>query len=452
MARVVLIGAGLTNLSVAYHLEQAGFTDYKMFEKESSAGGLCRSLYQDGFTFDYTGHLLHVNDEYFKQFLQTISSLDDFVGINRRSYIYSHGVYTHYPFQVNLYGLPPAVIAECIQGYVQRPQFKKKNISFYDWALQQFGPGIVKHFFADYQEKIFAYDSKKIASSWTGRFVPPTSLEAIIQGALQPPVNQAIGYNASFLYPKAGGINFWVQKLAQRVKQPVATNYCVEQIDVTNKIITFTNGDFEHYETLISTLPLPALLDMIKEPASASLKKASKKLLCSSVLNINLGLSKPDISDKHWIYLPEKQFLPYRVGFYHNFTPTMAPAGCSSLYAEAAYQTWSADDKQRAITTTIQQLQKLLGFNDADIATQKVLDIKHAYVIYDFWRERNIEALHARLQAYNINAIGRYGAWKYSSMQEAVLEGKLMAESVMQTSPTTLGFVQKPSLVQGRPA
>ncbi len=450
MARVVLIGAGLTNLSVAYHLEQAGFTDYKMFEKEPSAGGLCRSLYQDGFTFDYTGHLLHVNDDYFRNFLQTISSLDDFVGVNRRSYIYSHNVYTHYPFQVNLYGLPPEVIAECIQGYVQRPVFKRKKLSFYDWALQQFGPGIVKHFFSGYQEKIFAYDSKKIASSWTGRFVPQTSLEAIIQGALQPPHNQAIGYNASFLYPKAGGINFWVQKLAQKIQQPVATNYCVEQIDVGNKIITFTNGDFESFEMLISTVPLPLLLNTLKEPASASLKRASKKLLCSAVLNVNLGLSKPDVSDKHWIYLPEKQFLPYRVGFYHNFTPTMAPAGCSSLYAETAYLAMSEQEKQRAVAATVSQLQKLLGFSDADIVTQRVLDIAHAYVIYDFWRERNIDALHARLQSYNIFSIGRYGSWKYSSMQEAVLEGKVMAETITESSPSSLHFVKKESQTQGR--
>lgn len=444
MAKVVLIGAGLTNLSVAYHLEQAKFTDYTMFEKDPSVGGLCRSLQQDGFTFDYTGHLLHVNDDYFKQFLQTITSLSEFVAVNRRSYIYSHNVYTHYPFQVNLFGLPPAVIAECIEGYVQRPTFKHKQISFYQWALQQFGAGIVKHFFAGYQEKIFAYDTTKIASSWTGRFVPPTSLQAIIAGALQAPKDQQIGYNASFLYPKTGGINAWVAQLAATITQPVSTNYCVESIDVANKIITFTNGDFERYETLVSTMPLPVLLGLIKEPASSSLKKAQKKLQCSSVLNINLGINKPDLTDKHWIYLPEKTFLPYRVGFYHNFSASMAPAGCSSLYAEVAYQQAAGIHKQTAIATTVVQLQKLLGFTSSEIATQKVLDIPHAYVIYDFWRERHIEKIHERLRSYNIHAIGRYGAWKYSSMQEAVLEGRDMANSLIKSSGATLSFV--PSL------
>ncbi len=41
MARVVILGAGLTGLSAAYHLEQQGIFDYKIFEKNSSAGGSC---------------------------------------------------------------------------------------------------------------------------------------------------------------------------------------------------------------------------------------------------------------------------------------------------------------------------------------------------------------------------------------------------------------------------
>ncbi len=205
--------------------------------------------------------------------------------------------------------------------------------------------------------------------------------------------------------------------------------------------MTFTNGDFETFETLISTLPLPVLLRLTKEPASISFKQAREKLLCSSVLNVNLGLSQKNISDKHWIYLPEKKFLPYRIGFYHNFSSAMAPQDCSSLYAEVAYLHASPQDKKAAVTTTIKQLQQLLGFDDRTILTKKILDIAHAYVIYDFWREKNIDALHSRLNSYNVHSIGRYGAWKYSSMQEAILEGRDMAHTITQTSPSTLPFV-----------
>jgi hypothetical protein len=48
--------------------------------------------------------------------------------------------------------------------------------------------------------------------------------------------------------------------------------------------------------------------------------------------------------------------------------------------------------------------------------------------VYDTWREKNIASLLAHLRTNNIHSIGRYGAWQYASMQEAVLEGKQTAE------------------------
>ena len=53
---IVIVGAGLAGLSTAYHLPHAS---YRLYEREREVGGLCRSYRKDGFTFDYTGHLLH---------------------------------------------------------------------------------------------------------------------------------------------------------------------------------------------------------------------------------------------------------------------------------------------------------------------------------------------------------------------------------------------------------
>ena len=43
VAKIVILGAGLTGLSTAYHLEQNNFFDFTIFEKEGTHGGLCRS-------------------------------------------------------------------------------------------------------------------------------------------------------------------------------------------------------------------------------------------------------------------------------------------------------------------------------------------------------------------------------------------------------------------------
>ncbi len=442
MAKIVILGAGLTGLSTAYHLEQNGCFDFKLYEKESTVGGLCRSVTDQGFTFDYTGHLLHSSDDYFTQFLTNVVGLNELENIKRRSCIRLHDTYTPFPIQINLHGLPSDVIIDCIEGFMDRPKEKANPKSFYEWALQKFGKGLTNLFFVPYQQKLFAYDITQITASWTGRFVPETSLRAILQGSLVAPKDEDIGYNANFFYPKKGGIQFWINKLAEKITSPINTQYTVEQIDLVNKIVTFSNGDFEPFETLISTLPLDRFLGLVKESAATSITKAGKKLLCNSVINFNLGISKPDISDKHWIYLPEEKYIPYRLGFYTNFSKEMAPENCSSMYGEIAFLKRLPQPSTQLVASAITQMQELFKFESSDIITQRVMHIDRAYVIYDFWREKNLPALHTALVEQNVHSIGRYGAWKYASMQESLLDGKAMAESLLNKNHTPSGYSQ----------
>lgn len=430
MAEVVILGAGLTGISTAYHLEQKNFFDYQLFERDLTIGGLCGSVLQDGFTFDFTGHLLHINDAYFNTLIDTVVGKEHFNSIVRKSFIYSHNVYTKYPFQINMYGLPPAIIAECIEGFVTRPQTKKEPHSFYDWVLNNFGHGIAQHFFIPFQSKILSYDIKKVTATWTGRFVPKTTLQQMLLGSLSDIADEAIGYNSNFYYPKKGGIQFWVNKIADQLKKPIKTSYEVVAIDIKNKIIIFSNGHQQPYKQLITTIPLDILLTMLIEPADMQLKKQAKKLVCNSVVNFNLGIANRNISDKHWIYFPEGEYPFYRIGFPHNFSDYAVPAGCSSLYGELSYIKGNTG-VDAALIDSIKKVKQLLHIDDAEIATEKIITISHAYVIYDHWREKNIDKILAQLKEHDIYSIGRYGQWKYSSMQEAVLDGKKVVDELI---------------------
>ncbi|MCL4361089.1 FAD-dependent oxidoreductase [Candidatus Dependentiae bacterium] len=429
MAEIVILGAGPTGISAAYHLEKKGFYDYKIFEKEPNIGGLCRSIRQDGFTFDFTGHLLHINDEYFRQFLQETINFEDFNNINRRSFVYSENTFTKYPYQINLHGLPTATIAQCLAGFIKRKKIRKKNKSFYDWVIENFGSGFAKYFFVPYQEKIFSYDIKKLSATWTGRFVPQTSLIEMINGALKDNETK-IGYNSNFIYPKQGGINFWVNKIAEKIKNRVHTNFCVEKVDLVNKIVHFTNGEQENFKHLITTIPLDHLLNNLKEDSTTTLYRSANNLLCNSVINFNIGL-KGNVSDKHWIYYPEKQYPFYRVGFWHNFSQLMAPEGHSSLYGEFSFLNKSNKYQNLILKKSLNHAYKLFEINTKDIVTQKVITIKHAYVIYNHWRDKHVPEILNILKTYNVNSIGRYGAWKYSSMQEAILDGKKVVDQII---------------------
>lgn len=431
MAKVVILGGGLAGISTAYHLEKNGFTDYALFEKEADVGGLCGSAHQDGFTFDYTGHLLHINDSYFKELIETEIGFEHFNVINRRSFVYSQERYTPYPYQMNLHSLPVKTIAACIEGYINRRNDIKNPKNFNEWVLKHFGAGFAKHFFSPYQEKIFACKLTEITASWTGRFVPHTTLEQIIAGALKPH-EQEIGYNAQFYYPKKGGILFWVKKLSEKLQQPIKTGCKAIAVDSVQKYVAFENGHIEPFETLISTLPLDVFLKMHKGTDSTYLTSAADNLRCNSVVNFNLGVKRPHLSDKHWIYFPEKTYPFYRLGFGHNFSEHMAPQNCSSLYGEFSHIGKSKQWIDNTLKLSLSKTKELLKIAEHEVATEKIIPISHAYVMYDHWREKNLPKLLKTLEAKNIHSIGRYGAWKYCSMQETLLDGKEAVEKVLK--------------------
>jgi len=435
MAKIVIIGAGLTGLSTAYHLEKNNFYDYVIFEKEATIGGLCKSVYQNGFTFDFTGHLLHINDAYFRSFIDEVMGFDNLHTHTRNAFIFSHDTFTPYPFQRNLYGLPRNIIAECIESFATRPNINQTK-TYYQWVLKHFGKGFGNHFLYPYQKKLLDYDIHKLSARWVGRFIPKTSLKEIIQGALQKRHETEVGYNAAFFYPKSGGIFSFIKKLASKIENPIHTNMCAQKIDLKNKIVRFKNGHTEKFDYLINTMPLNVFLNSLEEKSATSLQKAANKLICNSVVNFNLGIShSPQNAIKndpiHWIYFPEKQFPFYRLGFYNHFSPSMAPSGCSSLYGELSYYKKSKKHVSEKLEHAIEACKKQLNIDNRDIITEKTITIDHAYVIYNFWREKHINHIHKRLHEHGVYSIGRYGYWKYSSMQEAVLDGKSIVDKLL---------------------
>ncbi len=447
-SKIIILGAGLTGLSTAYHLHQIlNFPiqlEYEIFEAEPIAGGLGSSVIQDGFTFDYTGHILHLRKDYVKKLIRKLLGRN-YKSHKRNSWIYSKTIYTRYPFQANTYGLPLDVVKDCVLGFVKAKCLSKsycnssviKHQSFYDRIIATFGQGIARHFMIPYNEKVWTVHPNSLTCDWMHSFVPQPSLEEVIDGAFTDQ-KRSFGYNVSFLYPKRGGIQTLPNAFLPYVKN-LKVNSEITKVDVINKIVEINNIYWHKFDHLVSTLPLKKLIKLVDKVPRA-IKNAAEQLKCNSVLNINFGISRAGISDKHWIYFPEKEFIFYRVGFPMNFSPSVVPKGTSSIYTEIAYRR----DRRYVISGTkyrlprdkakiIQRVKKdlikagILRSNDK-ILTVNVLDIENAYVIYDKNRRKSLEIINKFLLKNNIYSIGRYGGWKYLTMEDAILEGKQVAE------------------------
>ena len=116
---IVILGAGLAGLSAAFHAKKLGIP-HQLYERESRVGGLVRSEKVNGFSFDYTGHLLHMKQPRTRKLvLEELGLKRAFVSVERNSFVYMNGVYTRAPFQANLYGQPPGVIRDCLAGILE---------------------------------------------------------------------------------------------------------------------------------------------------------------------------------------------------------------------------------------------------------------------------------------------------------------------------------------------
>ena len=430
MAEVLIIGAGLAGLSAGYHAEQRGI-DYEILEAGPTVGGLSRTVERDGFLFDFSGHLLHLKDPYFKELINDllVGNLD---AISRNAVIFSHGTYTRYPFQANLFGLPPLVVKECLQEFA-KAYYTNDDLptnayeTFQEWIEAKLGAGIGRHFMFPYNEKLWTVPTSQMTCEWLSEYVPKPNLEDVFTGAFEDQT-KGFGYNAEFRYPRLGGIQALCDALAARTPR-IRLSERVVSVEPRGRRVRCASGREERYERLISTMPLKTLCGLLEGDTPAEVREAVGALRHNSVMIVNVGIRGDRVTDRHWIYLPEPEFIAYRVGCYSNFSRAMAPPGTSSFYLEIAYQREWNVDKEALVSRAGDQMSDLglLPSRD-DVLVTDVMDVDCAYVIYDHDRTRARRTLMEYLSRFGIHSIGRYGNWEYSGMEEALKQGKIAIE------------------------
>jgi len=428
LTMIIIIGAGLAGLSIARSLSLGS---YRLFEKESSIGGLCRSFQCDGFTFDYTGHLLHGKSsaavKTFKKILP-----EQLLRIKRNAAIYVQKRFVPYPFQAHLFGLPTPVVRECVLGFLSAPARRTHipyHINFRRWVRAHFGAGIARHFFIPYNEKLWCRDLRQLVSSWAARAVPVPTVQEVLRGTLGA-VTSGLGYNASFYYPVRGGIQTFMSALADGIPD-ITTGCGVRAVHAKQQMVTLDDGRTQRYERLVSTIPLPDLIAMI-EDAPRVVRRAAAQLSFVSVYNINLGINRPQVTDRHWIYFPDPAIPFYRIGCYTNFTPHLAPAGTSSLYLEIALQPDEHVNADTLFTRSLHSLRQcgLLLPSDYIVARCDKL-IRCAYVVFDAARQQALPIIFSYLHQHHIIPAGRYGRWDYASMHDTILQGQRIARTLL---------------------
>ena len=424
---ILIIGGGLAGLSAAAALE--GKKDYLVAERENRPGGLAATLQKGGFHFDYSGHLLHLRWPETSRFI--LGALGkNCARIRRDARIYAHNCWTPYPFQANLSGMPDKVKSECVSGFLKAYNDLLARQAagsgrgeapevFSRWTRRVFGEGISKHFMLPYNAKLWQYPLERLTTDWCAPFVPVPRPEEIIEGAYGKKA-VGLGYNTVFSYPKHGGIGALPNALAKGLGG-LRLGLEVESFNLKKGVANVRHFGPVHFKRLVNTSPLNDLIARA-EDAPAAVKRAAASLRHNTVYVLNLGV-KGVKSDMHWGYFPGERFPFYRAGIATNFSKDLAPRGCASFYIEIATP-GSALDLASAEADVIKGLKACGLIKSAGQIVEKLwLKIPCAYVIYNRERLEALPVIFSWLKSKKALSIGRYGAWKYSFMEESVKEG-----------------------------
>jgi protoporphyrinogen oxidase len=422
MKKILVLGGGISGLMAAKTIRELGHESL-LLEQCPSLGGLTRTVEVGDFSFDYTGHFLHLT-RYKTPAEIPYAGLnnDDWQRINRRSCCFVAGKLIDAPIQYHLRQLPPEILDRCVKSYEARPALERsEHLTFRDFIVNGFGQALADLFLIPQNEKTMAISLDRLSIRAVRRFFPPPD-DALVRAGIRGESPASEEYNSNFWYPKTGGIGALVNGLGGGLND-TRTNQRASAVDVNKRTLQTSTGETFRWDYLFSSIPLKSLCEITND---SELRVAGEELSHSSTVSFNIGLRgplRPEFAGVHWIYVPDRSIPLYRVGFYSSISKGTCTSDNSGLYAEVGVSGSEIDtidlikDLQPRVIASLENL----GWIDSRAISCVVIHvIRHAYVHHSERRDCLVETALSRLRQFGVYSFGRYGLWDYTSMEDSM--------------------------------
>ena len=425
---IVVLGTGMAGFGAAFRLHQEGIAPV-MYDKNSYYGGHTMSFrYESGFLFDVGPHISFTKDPRIQElFAESVGGRYETIPINLNNYW--EGYWPPHPVQLHMHGLPEETIIKVIADFVQESSAPDRPIGNYaDWLYANFGKTFAEAFPMRYTRKFHTTEAENMSTDWLGPRIYPPSLEEMLRGALSASAPQ-VHYVTHFRYPSDGGFRLYLNKFVPMGN--INLNHELVSIDPRERALQFSNGLVTGYDALVSSVPLPDLIPMIKG-APGDVAAAAKRLTCSTCVLVNIGIKRPDISKAHMTYFYDQDICFSRLGFPHMLSERNAPPGMGNIQAEvyfsAKYKPFSGSPED-SIEPVIRDLRRVGLLRDNDqILEKKAMLLKYANVIFDLERADSLKTVHGYLDEIGVAYCGRYGDWGYIWTDESFISGEKAAD------------------------
>lgn len=396
--KYIILGAGPSGLTVGNQLVKSGvdLSDIIVLEKETEAGGLCRSSYIDDAPIDVGGgHFLDIKNEQVLSFLYDFMPENEWKQFKRVSKIELADCIIDYPIEANLWQMPldsqvdyleSIAMAGCLQG-VEKPN------SFGEWIMWKLGKKISEEYMLPYNRKIWSVDIDALGSYWLEK-LPDVSFRDTLQSCLRREPFGKLPAHGVFLYPKEHGYGEVWSRMGKQLRQSLKTDYIIREIDLVKKQI---NGEFEG-DVIISTIPWTEWRDVccdMPDEISVTIGK-----LCHTSIDIDYHSESID-SDAHWIYLPNEAMAHHRVLLRKNFI-------------QGAKGYWTETNSNRSTSRGKNRYEN-----------------EFAYPVNTIEKPALVQRINQWAIANDVYGIGRWGKWEHMNSDVAVSEALNFVEKIL---------------------
>lgn len=314
----LILGAGPAGLTCARKLLDGG-KSVLILEKESTAGGLCRSEEVDGAPLDIGGgHFLDVRRPKVNDFLFSFMPMDEWDYYERDSRIQVGENTINHPFEANIWQLPESLQEEYLESIAAAGcnQGEEQPERFVDWIRWKLGDKIAEDYMLPYNQKIFADELDELGTYWLEK-LPNVNYEDTLASCREHHAHGTQPGHAQFYYPKKYGYGeVWI-RIADSMKDNIVFNAAVTDMDMEKHIVRTADGSEYGANTVITTIPWGSLgkITGVTDKVTSLLP-----YLKSSAIEVRYFSNNLD-TPAQWIYIPDSDIPWHRILVRHNFCP-----------------------------------------------------------------------------------------------------------------------------------
>jgi hypothetical protein len=191
-----------------------------------------------------------------------------------------------------------------------------------------------------------------------------------------------------------------------------------------------SDGRRIRYRTLLSTVPLKRLVGYTA-PLPPRVEVAARRLEALDLLLVDVGFAGPGSLGVHWVYQPDQATLAYRMHLCHELSDELAPPGQGLYCLEVSHSRHRPLPSGNLQERIVDDLVRTGWLRTADQVTfYRERRFPSAYVLPRVGFASDAEVLLEHLRQLDILSIGRFGHWKYSNMEDALVDGRRVARTL----------------------